>query len=57
MAHSSYIAFIVLECIVLGNSLFYLGLHCINKKFRLPPGNLIAWEIVALVILFSVITC
>ena len=55
MAYSNFLAFVILEFFVLGNWLFYLGIHCINKKLRLLPGNLIAWEIVAVLIFISVI--
>ena len=50
MANSFYLVLVVLGFLVLANCLLYLVLHCIYSKFRQPPGNLIAWQISALLL-------
>lgn len=47
------IIYLVLDFIVIAIVLIYFVLHFMYKKFRLPPGSLIAWQLVGLGVYFA----
>ena len=45
---------LVIYSIVLADGLFLNIVHHTNRKFRLPPGELIAWQIRGLLVYFGI---